>query len=53
MSRFTIPLPERIQLIDVGPRDGYQNVKTFIPTETKLKIIDAIVVSGISEIEAT
>jgi hydroxymethylglutaryl-CoA lyase len=36
---------------DVGPRDGLQMVKTFLPTKTKLAWIAADVAAGISEIE--
>ena len=46
-------MPEEICLTDVGPRDGLQNIKEFVPTETKLKLIDAIADSGVKEIEIT
>lgn len=42
-----------IHITEVGPRDGFQNIKTFIPTETKLEIIDQLVSSGIKRIEIT
>ena len=42
-----------IQIIDVGPRDGFQNVKTFIDTETKLQIIDGLYQAGIRAMEVT
>ena len=44
---------EKVTLIEVGPRDGFQNIKTPIPTETKLQIIRALISSGIPEIEIT
>lgn len=46
-------LPNRIQLIEVGPRDGFQNIKKWIPTELKIKIIDGLIQSGFERIEVT
>lgn len=45
--------PDKVQIIDVGPRDGFQNVKTFIDTDKKLAIIDGLVAAGLSGIEVT
>ena len=42
---------EKIQIIDVGPRDGFQNVKTLIDTETKLFIIEGLYQSGVRTME--
>ncbi len=44
---------KKINLIDVGPRDGFQNVRTFIETQTKLAIIDGIYKAGIRDMEVT
>ena len=46
-------LPERVRIRDVGPRDGFQNVRTFIDTDKKLEIIDGLVAAGIQAIEIT
>jgi hydroxymethylglutaryl-CoA lyase len=46
-------LPERVEIIEVGPRDGLQNEKKMIPTETKLKLIHALSKTGIKRMEAT
>jgi len=43
----------KLEIIEVGPRDGFQNVSEFIPTELKLKIIDGIVRSGIKSVQIT
>ena len=40
-----------IRIVEVGPRDGLQNVKEFIPTEVKVAYIDALSETGIDEIE--
>lgn len=42
-----------IRIIEVGPRDGLQNEKTPISTETKLEFINQLVGSGLKEIEVT
>ena len=34
-------LPDSVVVREVCPRDGFQNVKEFIPTERKLEWIDA------------
>ena len=41
-------LPEKVSIIEVGPRDGFQNVKDFIETEDKLQIIELIRRAGVS-----
>jgi hydroxymethylglutaryl-CoA lyase len=42
---------ERILISEVGPRDGLQSVKQTMPTAHKLRWIDALVASGLQEIE--
>ena len=45
---------EKIEIFEVGPRDGFQSVKVdciLIPTEEKLKVIDNIIAAGIKHIE--
>lgn len=46
-------LPERVSIIEVGPRDGLQNEKNVIPTETKIQFINKLKESGIQEMELT
>ena len=54
LHRADIPsLPRRIQIIEVGPRDGFQMETTFIPTELKVATLNRLSASGVSEIEAT
>jgi hydroxymethylglutaryl-CoA lyase len=47
------PLPRRVRVIEVGPRDGFQIERTFIPTETKIEIVNALIDAGIDELEVT
>ncbi|MFP3043917.1 hydroxymethylglutaryl-CoA lyase [Treponema primitia] len=42
-----------INIVEIGPRDGFQSVKEFMPTEFKLEIIDGLVKSGIKRIQCT
>ncbi len=43
----------KITLMEVGPRDGFQNICSFIPTEIKLKAIDLLVDAGLKKIMIT
>lgn len=45
--------PETVTLIEVGPRDGFQQEKKFIPTELKVEIISGLVDAGFREIQVT
>lgn len=40
-----------VLISEVGPRDGLQSVKVCMPTANKLRWIDALVASGMREIE--
>src|SRR5689334_16170762 len=46
-------LPSRVRIVEVRPRDGLQNEKTFLPTATKIELIDRLSASGLQTIEAT
>ena len=46
-------LPKHIQIVEVGPRDGFQNVKTFIPTKDKINIIEGLIDAGFKTLEIT
>ena len=46
-----LPLTARIR--EVGPRDGFQNEPEIIPTETKVKLINALAQSGLARLELT
>jgi hydroxymethylglutaryl-CoA lyase len=46
-------MPQDIDVLvsEVGPRDGLQSIKRTMPTEAKLKWIEALAASGLREIE--
>lgn len=43
----------QIKIIEVGPRDGLQSEKSFIPTAQKVRLIDSLFGAGIRSVEAT
>lgn len=45
-------IPQKVKLVEVGPRDGLQNEKTPIDAATKIALIDLLSASGLSAIEA-
>ena len=46
-------LPARVQLIDVGPRDGLQNEKQPVPASVKIELVHRLQAAGLTEIEVT
>jgi hydroxymethylglutaryl-CoA lyase len=46
-----MPGPRKVTVTEVGPRDGWQIEPEFIPTETKIRLIDELVDAGIRVIE--
>ena len=46
-------LPSRVQLIDVGPRDGLQNEKQPVPAAVKIELVQRLQAAGLTEIEVT
>ena len=41
-------MTKKIQVHEVGPRDGFQSIKCAqIPTEQKLEIIEALLAAGV------
>jgi hydroxymethylglutaryl-CoA lyase len=48
-----MPLPSRVQIIDVGPRDGLQNEKQPVPASVKIELVHRLQAAGLTEIEVT
>lgn len=44
-------LPNEVRIVEVGPRDGLQNEKQTIATETKIKLVELLVDAGLNYIE--
>ena len=48
-----MPIPSRVQLIDVGPRDGLQNEKQAVPAAVKIELVHRLQAAGLKAIEVT
>lgn len=46
-------IPVSVRIVEVGPRDGLQNEKQIVPTETKIEFIRRLAEAGLKTIEAT
>ena len=45
------PLPRRVTVVEVGPRDGLQNEAAQIPTSTKIAFVEALAAAGLPVVE--
>ena len=45
--------PDRVTLVEVGPRDGLQNEKQPVSTEDKVRLVHQLQQAGLREIEVT
>jgi len=45
--------PGRVTVVDVGPRDGLQNEKGFVPTAVKVAFVEALADAGLPVVETT
>ena len=46
-------IPSRVQLVDVGPRDGLQNEKHPVPAAVKIELVHRLQQAGLKEVEVT
>ena len=46
-------LPQRLRIVEVGPRDGLQNEPGSVPTGTKVELIERLANAGLPAVEAT
>jgi hydroxymethylglutaryl-CoA lyase len=45
-------MAERVEIVEVGPRDGLQNEAAFVPVAQKIALIDSLSACGFARIEA-
>jgi len=45
-------LPDRVKMVEVGPRDGLQNEAQIVPLAVKVELIDRLSATGLKVIEA-
>ena len=48
-----LALPDRVEVVEVGLRDGLQSLPRVVPTETKLQILRELLDAGLTRIEVT
>lgn len=46
-------IPSSVTVVEVGPRDGLQNLGQFLETEKKIQLLKLLIQSGVKRIEAT
>ncbi len=46
-------IPTSVTMVEVGPRDGFQPIERFIPTDRKIALIDQLYDAGVRRMEAT
>jgi len=47
-----MPLPPKVRIVEVGPRDGLQNEPTTVPTGTKIELVNRLADAGLPAVEA-
>ena len=53
MSTPSLHHPNKVRVVEVGPRDGLQNEPHFVPTEQKIALIEALLDAGLPTVEAS
>jgi len=46
-------LPARVRVVEVGPRDGLQNIGQTVPTGVKVRFVDMLSAAGLPVVEVT
>ena len=46
-------LPERVEIYEVGPRDGLQNESAVVPVEVKAEFVRRLAAAGLATVELT
>jgi hydroxymethylglutaryl-CoA lyase len=47
-----MPLPKKVKIVEVGPRDGLQNEAETIPPDIKIELVNRLTQAGFPNIEA-
>jgi len=48
-----LDVPEQVTLVEMLPRDGFQRLDEFVPTDEKVDAVDQLSTTGVDEIEFT
>ncbi len=49
----SVKYPGTVKIVEVGPRDGLQNEKQFVPTEIKVNLVNKLTNAGLKVVEVT
>ena len=49
---MSLQFPQRVKIVEVGPRDGLQNEKTLIDVDDKMTLINLLADTGLSYVES-
>ena len=52
-AREIMPASKRIDIVEVGPRDGLQSEPGVLPTATKIEFIERAIAAGVRRVEVT
>ena len=44
---------QTIDIIEVGPRDGFQNLCSYLPTDRKIYYIEQLIAAGLKHLQIT
>jgi isopropylmalate/homocitrate/citramalate synthase len=47
-----MPLPAKVRIVEVGPRDGLQNEPKTVPTAVKIELVERLAEAGLPAVEA-
>ncbi|MFC7157416.1 hydroxymethylglutaryl-CoA lyase [Halomarina halobia] len=50
---MSLDLPDSATVVEMLPRDGFQRLDEFVPTDEKVEIVDRLSATGVDEIEIT
>ncbi len=53
MSTVLPGLPDRVEIYEVGPRDGLQNESTVVPARVKAEFVRRLLAAGLTTVELT
>ncbi|KMZ12783.1 Hydroxymethylglutaryl-CoA lyase [Candidatus Burkholderia humilis] len=45
-------IPAQVKIVEVGARDGLQNEKEFVPTQTKIELVNRLARAGLRNVES-
>ena len=53
MDRGPLSVPDEVSVVEMLPRDGFQRLDEFVPTDRKVELVDRLSATQVDEIEVT